>query len=67
MDSKIVITMRCRAGETMAAARARYEATLANPSIVIVELGPNGHCRVEKPVTAADLVPELPAPEGSPC
>lgn len=54
------------AGKTTAAARFRYEWTRANPTGVVVELGPNGHRRVEKPITAADLVPELPAPEAQP-
>lgn len=47
-----------RAGKTVLAKSARYEFTLKYPNGVTIEMGPSG-VRVEKPVSAADLVPEL--------
>lgn len=60
MIASHILTSGRKSGKTMLMQRAMREYTRQNPNAVIVELGPGGVVRVEKPVTAADLVPELP-------
>lgn len=59
MIASHIITGGRKCGKTMLMQRALREFTRLNPGAVIAEVGPGG-VRIEKPVTAADLVPELP-------
>lgn len=62
----VILTGGRRAGKTIAMERMRHQFICEHPRAIIVELGPNGHCRVEKPVDETDLVPEL-LLEAAPC
>lgn len=58
MIASHILTGGRKSGKTMLMQRAMRDHVRANPAAVICELGPGGVVRVEKPVTAADLVPE---------